>query len=116
MLPRALRLLLNRLPGVSHRNISASHYHALTALVRGADPSAHLDLPHGISADRMGDVLLLTVGGPVLPDFVPAPLPQPLLIPAALRKTFPLRRWTASFGSMGICMHGTKSWGISTPM
>ena len=73
---RAVRLLVDRLPDGSRRDLTAVHYHAILDLVRGDDPSAHLDLPHGMTADRVGERLLLTVGGPVLPTLESVPMPR----------------------------------------
>ncbi|MBR2668106.1 MAG: tRNA lysidine(34) synthetase TilS [Oscillospiraceae bacterium] len=71
--PRAIRLLLDRLEA-SRQDVTAVHYRAVLELSRGDDPSAHLDLPHGITADRVGSLLLLTVGGPLVPELAPTPL------------------------------------------
>ncbi len=71
--PRAIRLLLDRLDA-SRRDVTAAHYRAVLALAARDDPSAHLDLPHGVTADRVGPLLLLTVGGPLVPELTPTPL------------------------------------------
>ena len=56
---RMVRLLLDRLP-VGKRDFTARHYAAIAELCASAY-GTHLDLPHGVSAERAGGVLSLTL-------------------------------------------------------
>lgn len=72
---RALRLLLRRLWG-EDRNCGSAHLFALLRLCREGGPSARLSLPHGFTARREYETLVLA------PSTSPASLPEkPLPLP-----------------------------------
>lgn len=75
---RCLRLLLGRLWG-GDQNCSAAHLNALLRLCRSGGPSGELHLPHGATARRCYEKLLL------VPRLGPIPLTAgPLPLPGAL--------------------------------
>ena len=79
---RMVRLLLDKL-GVGQ--CSAAHLSALVYLCRGADPSARLSLPRGLTARRVYDRLeLTTLPEPCPPDPTPLPLPGQIHVPGGV--------------------------------
>ncbi|HIY21127.1 MAG TPA: tRNA lysidine(34) synthetase TilS [Candidatus Flavonifractor merdigallinarum] len=70
--PRAVRTLLAML-GNGSTDYAAAHLEAVVELARGSDPSAMVDLPGGLMAQRVyGELLLTTRRDPV--SFSPTPL------------------------------------------
>lgn len=70
--PRAVRTLLSML-GNGSTDYASAHLEAVVELARGADPSAIVDLPGGLMAQRVyGELLLTTRRDPV--SFSPTPL------------------------------------------
>ena len=72
---RAVRQLAAAL--TDDRNWGSAHLEAVLALCRSGDPSARLDLPHGLTARREYDLLVLEPAAPPErpPEDTPLPLP-----------------------------------------
>lgn len=72
---RAVRQLLS-MTAQGSTDCTAAHLEGLVGLCRGDDPSALLHLPHGLTARRVYETLVIT----------PRPVPPPALEPMALRE------------------------------